>query len=92
MSSYRYEWASPLFDWMRADPETLALVLAAGCVLGFAVVIWELFFYLQYRACWMQVRTLAGRRRVRKQRDKYRALVVGALRRRLARLEALDAD
>jgi uncharacterized membrane protein len=92
MSPYRYAWASDLFDWMLMDPETVALVMAAGCVLGFAVVLWELAFYVQHRACWMQVRTLAGRRRLRQQRERDRAFAVGLLRRRLAQLECRDAD
>jgi hypothetical protein len=92
MSPYRHEWASELFDWMLLDPETVALLMAAGCVLGCAVVMWELAFYVQHRARWMQVRTLAGRRRLRQQRDRDRAFIVYALRRRLARLEVRDAD
>lgn len=92
MSPYRYEWASELFDWMLMDPETVALCMAVGCMLGFAVALWELAFYIKHRARWMAVRTLAGRRRLRQQRERDHAWIVGVLRRRLARLEGQHAD
>lgn len=91
MSTYRHEWASQLFDWMLIDPEIVALLMFAGCVLGFAVFLWELAFYVQHRARWMQVRTLAARRRLRQQRERDRLFFVGVLRRRLDRLGGNDA-
>ncbi len=92
MHSYNYEWASELFDWILLDPEMFAILMALGCVLGFAVVLWELAFYVMYRARWMAVRTLAGRRRIRLQREREHQWFVGLLRRRLARLEGQHAD
>lgn len=92
MSPYHHQWASELFDWMLLDPEMLALFMAAGCVLGFAVALWEFTFYLVHRARWMEVRTFAGRRRVRQDRERLRALVILGLRRRLAKMEGQHAD
>lgn len=92
ISPYRYEWASELFDLMLLHPETIALLISAGCTLGIAVGLWELFFYIEHRARWMAVRTLAGRRRLRLQRERDRARIVAALRRRLAKLESDHAD
>lgn len=77
---------------MLLDPETVALLMATGCVLGFAVAFWEFTFYLVHRARWMQVRTLAGRRRVRQDRERLRALGIRVLRRRLQKLEGQHAD
>ena len=59
MSPNRYEWASELYDWMLLDPETVALLMAAGCALGFAVALWELPFYIKHRAR-ARVRALAA--------------------------------
>lgn len=92
MSPYHHQWASELFDWMLLDPETVALIIATGCVLGFAVALWEFTFYLLHRARWMEVRTLAGRRRVRQDRERLRALVIRGLRRRLQKLGGHHAD
>lgn len=92
MSPNRYEWTSELYDWMLLDPETVTLLMAAGCVLGFAVALWELAFHIKHRARWLAVRTLAGRRRLRQQRERDHAWAVGVLRRRLGKLEAQHAD
>lgn len=91
MSRYRYKWASDLFDWTLLSPEADALLLAVGCVLGFAVALWELSFHVEHRARWLALRTLAGRRRLRQKDERARTLIVSVLRRRLARLEGQHA-
>lgn len=61
-------------------------------VLIFVALLCLLLVFVQCYWPFFRLRTVAGRRRVRLQRERDRQFVIGVLRRRLAHLERSDAD
>lgn len=84
-------------EWLRevcdaVGVQVVAAVVSLLVVGAVAVVMYELYYMVSHYVRWRLRSTLANRRRLRAQRERDRQWVIGVLRRRLDRLEGLNAD